>query len=112
MTDDRVRTQVVTRDGVLDFQRYFVEQQCAPEVTGFIFDGAVRGAAQSGCHWRRCATRTCAPSIICPSNPFISIDPILALPGMRAALVAAAAPVIAVSPHDRRARPSKAQPPR
>ena len=47
---------------------------------------------------RRCADPALRAIVICPSNPFISIDPILALPGMRTALAAAAAPVIAVSP--------------
>ena len=46
----------------------------------------------------RSPTRSCAPSSICPSNPFISIDPILAVPGVRDALRACRAPVVAVSP--------------
>lgn len=97
MTDDRVRTRVITRDGALDFQRYFVEQRCDPKVTGFIFDGVGQAkphtdilAAIGNPHLRAI--------VICPSNPYISVDPILALPGLRAALIAGAAPVIAVSP--------------
>jgi LPPG:FO 2-phospho-L-lactate transferase len=97
MSDDRVRTQVQTRDGLLDFQRYFVERQCAPEVTGFAFDGAGRAAPHPVVLAALRNTRLRAV-VICPSNPYISIDPILALPGLRAALKAAAAPVIAVSP--------------
>ncbi len=88
---------VHTEDGVLPFQRYFVEQRCAPVVQRF----RVRG--------RRCAQPPAAllealagerveAVVICPSNPFISIDPILAVPGMRAALAACRAPVVAVSP--------------
>ena len=97
MTDDRVRTRVLTAEGWLDFQRYFVEQQCRPEVVAFSYDGA--------------ATATPHPDIIaaisrpdlraiviCPSNPFISIEPILALPGMRKALEASTAPIVAVAP--------------
>jgi LPPG:FO 2-phospho-L-lactate transferase len=97
MSDDPVRTQVQTRDGVLDFQRYFVGLQCAPQVTGFIFAGANTAAAHPDflAALRHPGLRAV---IICPSNPFISIDPILALPGLREALAAAAAPVIAVSP--------------
>jgi LPPG:FO 2-phospho-L-lactate transferase len=97
MTDDAVRTRVETREGVLDFQRYFVGRQCAPQVTGFIFDGAELAVPQPDvvAALRHPGLRAV---IICPSNPFISIDPILALPGLRAALVATAAPVIAVSP--------------
>jgi LPPG:FO 2-phospho-L-lactate transferase len=97
MTDDAVRTRVETRDGVLDFQNYFVGRQCVPEVTGFIFDGAEQATAHPDVvqALRHPGLRAV---IICPSNPFISIDPILALPGLRKALAAAAAPVIAVSP--------------
>jgi LPPG:FO 2-phospho-L-lactate transferase len=97
MTDDAVRTRVQTPEGMLDFQRYFVGLQCAPQVTGFVFDGAERAVPQPDmvAALRDPALRAV---IICPSNPFISIDPILALPGLRAALAATAAPVIAVSP--------------
>jgi LPPG:FO 2-phospho-L-lactate transferase len=97
MTDDAVRTRVETRDGVLDFQRYFVGLQCAPQVTGFVFDGAELAIPQPDV-----VAALLDPGlravIICPSNPFISIDPILALPGLRQALAATAAPIIAVSP--------------
>jgi LPPG:FO 2-phospho-L-lactate transferase len=97
MTDDPVRTRVQTREGVLDFQRYFVGRQCAPEVTGFVFEGAELALPQPDV-----VAALLDPGlravIICPSNPFISIDPILALPGLRRALAGCAAPVIAVSP--------------
>ncbi|MGD0024751.1 MAG: 2-phospho-L-lactate transferase [Xanthobacteraceae bacterium] len=97
MSDDPVRTRVMTRNGAMDFQRYFVEAQCVPEVTGFFFDGA----AQARPHPEILATIR-SPGlraiIICPSNPYISIDPMLALPEFRAALESCAAPVIAVSP--------------
>jgi LPPG:FO 2-phospho-L-lactate transferase len=97
MSDDAVRTRVQTREGVLDFQRYFVGLQCVPEVTGFIFDGAAQAAPHPDvvAALRDPALRAV---VVCPSNPFISIDPILALPGLRQALAATAAPVIAVSP--------------
>jgi LPPG:FO 2-phospho-L-lactate transferase len=97
MTDDPVRTRVETREGVLDFQRYFVGRQCEPEVTGFVFDGAAQATPHPDvvAALRQPGLRAV---IICPSNPFISIDPILALPGLRPALAATAAPVIAVSP--------------
>jgi LPPG:FO 2-phospho-L-lactate transferase len=97
MTDDRVRTRVHTDEGVLDFQDYFVRRQCAPAVTGFSFDGAASAlphpALLAGLNHPRLRA-----VVVCPSNPFISIDPILALPGVRAALAGAAAPVIVVSP--------------
>jgi LPPG:FO 2-phospho-L-lactate transferase len=97
MTDDKVRTRVETRDGALDFQNYFVGRQCVPQVTGFIFEGADTAAPHPDviAALRHPGLRAV---IICPSNPFISIDPILALPALRQAFAATAAPVIAVSP--------------
>ncbi len=97
MTDDRVRTQVVTEDGILEFQRYFVEAQCRPKVSGFIFDGA----DQARPHPDIIAAMK-APDlraiVLCPSNPFISIGPMLAIADLRSALAASESPVIAVSP--------------
>lgn len=97
MTDDCVRTRVQTPDGLIDFQHYFVGRKCAPPVTGFVFEGAERAnlLPTIGELLQRADLRAV---IICPSNPFISIDPILALPGLREALATTRAPVIAVSP--------------
>lgn len=97
MTDDPVRTRVTTRGGSLEFQRYFVEAQCRPEVTGFVFDGAAHARAHPDL-LAALADPGLRAVIICPSNPFISIDPMLALPGLRSALAACPAPVIAISP--------------
>ena len=97
MTDDRVRTRVQTRDGALDFQRYFVEARCAPKVAGFVFDGAENARPQEDI-LAALRNPTLRAIIICPSNPYISIDPILAVPDLRSALTESAAPVIAVSP--------------
>jgi LPPG:FO 2-phospho-L-lactate transferase len=97
MCDEPVRTMVHTEDGVLAFQRYFVERRCAPKVAGFEFRGA--GAARPSPPLALALARDGLEAVvICPSNPFISIDPILAVPGMRAALAACRAPVVAVSP--------------
>ena len=97
MTDSPVRTQVQTRDGWLAFQRYFVEQQCRPEVLGFSFEGAATAEGHPD-FLAALKSPVLRAVIICPSNPFISIDPILALRGVREALRECAAPVIAVSP--------------
>ncbi len=97
MSDAPLRTIIQTPEGKLAFQHYFVRDKCAPRVTGFSFTGSetatpapgvleALGASDLGC------------IIICPSNPFVSIDPILAVPGIREALRAASAPVIAISP--------------
>ena len=97
MTDDAVRTRVLTSAGWLEFQRYFVEQQCRPEVRDFSFEGA----ASARPHRDFVAAMTdpaLRAVVICPSNPFISVDPILALPGVRRALQNCAAPIVAVAP--------------
>ena len=97
MSDDPVRTRVETAVGELPFQRYFVEQQCAPEVLGFRFDGAERAKPNSRC-LELLSNHRLQAVVICPSNPFISIDPILAVPGLRDAIAGCRAPVVAVSP--------------
>jgi LPPG:FO 2-phospho-L-lactate transferase len=97
MCDEPVRTMVRTENGVLPFQRYFVERRCAPKVTGFDFRGA-RDARPTPALLEAFGSEQLDAVVICPSNPFISIDPILAIPGMRAAIAACRAPVVAVSP--------------
>jgi LPPG:FO 2-phospho-L-lactate transferase len=97
MCDEPVRTLVRTAEGVLPFQRYFVEQRCAPHVLGFEFQGA-SDARPTPALLAALASESLEAVVICPSNPFISIDPILAVPGMRAAIAGCRAPVIAVSP--------------
>jgi LPPG:FO 2-phospho-L-lactate transferase len=97
MTDDRVRTMVSTDEGDLAFQRYFVERRCAPAVRALRFEGAAEARAAAGL-CRELANPTLRAVVICPSNPYLSIDPILAVPGVRAALLSTAAPIVAVSP--------------
>jgi LPPG:FO 2-phospho-L-lactate transferase len=97
MCDEPVRTMVQTADGVLPFQRYFVERRCEPRVSGFEFQGA--GAARpTPAFLAALESDSLEAVVICPSNPFISIDPIFAVPGMRAALAGCRAPVVAISP--------------
>ena len=96
MTDEDVRTIVETDEGSLEFQRYFVEQRCRPRVRSLWFAGACRTRVSAAVsHAIFDATRAI---IICPSNPYLSIEPILSIPGMRAALHQATAPIVAVSP--------------
>jgi LPPG:FO 2-phospho-L-lactate transferase len=97
MCEEPVRTKVCTEDGVLPFQRYFVERRCEPKVSGFEFQGA-RSARPTPALLEALESEHLEAVVICPSNPFISIDPILAIPGLRAALAACPAPVVAVSP--------------
>jgi LPPG:FO 2-phospho-L-lactate transferase len=98
MADEPVRTAVRTDDGWLEFQEYFVHRRQAPDVHEVRFAGidAARPTAEV-------ASALAAPAaiVLCPSNPIVSVGPILAVPGMRALLSAArdrGVPVIAVSP--------------
>ena len=97
MTDDPLRTVVHTPDGPLPFQHYFVRERCQPAVTGVTFAGAEAARANPEI-LRALADPALGAVVICPSNPYLSVDPILAVPGMRIALGACPAPVVAVSP--------------
>jgi len=97
MTDDPVRTRLLTDDGWLDFQEYFVHRRCEPVVRQLDFHGAATARAHPG-FLAALSDPRLQGVVICPSNPFISVEPILAIPGIRAALATCAAPVIAVSP--------------
>ena len=97
MSDDPVRTRVATDAGELAFQDYFVRLRCAPQVRALRFAGAAAAAVAPGALAALAAPQLEA-IILCPSNPYLSVDPILAVPGMRAALRSSGAPVIAVTP--------------
>jgi LPPG:FO 2-phospho-L-lactate transferase len=97
MSDDRVRTRLDTDRGWLDFQDYFVRLHCEPEVRRIVFSGAESARPHPDLLAWLADPGLCAV-VFCPSNPFISIDPILAVPGIREALRACRAPVVAVSP--------------
>lgn len=95
MSNDRVATRLDTDEGDLDFQHYFVARRCVPKVTRIRFDGAETAQPAPGVI---AAIMDADAVLVAPSNPFLSVDPLLAVPGIRAALVATAAPVVAVSP--------------
>lgn len=118
MSDDPVRTRVGIRsagervdgpaddgaaeDGTdplawLDFQDYFVRQHCIPRVAAIRYDGAA-AARPLPALLAALADRRLRAVVICPSNPWLSVDPMLAIPDLRAALSGCRAPVIAVSP--------------
>ena len=93
MSDDLVQTWVYTDEGVLPFQEYFVHRRCQPRVSGFSFEGADHAQPAAGVM----ETLGLADMVvICPSNPWVSIDPILAVPGIKSGLGAKF--VVAVSP--------------
>jgi LPPG:FO 2-phospho-L-lactate transferase len=97
MSDDPVRTIVNSDAGALPFQDYFVRLKCTPAVSGFAFEGAAQAKYNSMLDALLDVGGKLA-IVICPSNPYVSIDPILALPGLRERLRKAGAPVVAVSP--------------
>ena len=95
MTDDPVATKVQTAAGLLDFQEYFVRRRHADDVHGIIFEGIEDAATTPQV---ADALASADLIVICPSNPFVSVDPILATGDMRARVSQASAPVVAVSP--------------
>jgi len=95
MSDDRVETRVLTADGELSFQEYFVRERYQVAARGVRFEGAEHSRPAPG------VLRAIAMAeavVIAPSNPITSIGPILAVPGIREALKQTAAPVAAISP--------------
>ncbi|WP_336966620.1 2-phospho-L-lactate transferase [Sphingobium aquiterrae] len=97
MTDDPVRTVLETDEGTLAFHDYFVRRRCAPRVRGLSYAG-VEQATPSPALSRALASPALEAIILCPSNPYLSIAPILALPGVRAAMKRRGVPIVAVSP--------------
>ncbi len=95
MSDDPVRTRVRTAAGWHSFQEFMIRERGEGLIEGLEFRGAEEAAASPSALAAIAAARAI---VIGPSNPLASIGPILAVPGMREALAAAAAPVIAVSP--------------
>jgi LPPG:FO 2-phospho-L-lactate transferase len=95
MSDDPVSTVLDTPEGRLDFQEYFVRRGQRDEVLGI----ELRGIQDAGPTERVLAALSDADAIVlCPSNPVVSVGPILALPGITEALASASAPKVAVSP--------------
>lgn len=97
MSDNAVRTIVHTDQGQLGFQDYFVARRCEPIVQRITYEGAEQAHA-AGPVLRQLAAGGFDAVIICPSNPYLSIQPLLAIPEWRAALNHSSAPVIAISP--------------
>ena len=97
MSDQPIHTIVDTNEGPLPFQEYFVARHCAIPVRGFRFEGSAQ--AQMTNEVRDILTGPDLQAIIiCPSNPYVSIDPILSVPGITQLVQARPVPVVAVSP--------------
>jgi len=94
-TDSRVQTRVLTDSGWLSFQEYFVRERCQPEVLGLSYDGLETSKITPEAEQ---ALKEAELIVIAPSNPLVSVLPILKIPGFQAALQETAVPILAVSP--------------
>lgn len=97
MTDHRVGTVVDTKDGDFFFQDYFVRLRCAPEFIGVHYKG-MEDAVPAPLFNQALNSPDLQAIIFCPSNPFVSIDPILSIPGVSDAIRQTEVPIVAVSP--------------
>ena len=97
MSDDVVQTTILTEEKPLACQHYFVRDRCEPKVTGFDFRG-IEAAKPSSALISLLESGGLEAIIICPSNPFVSVGPILALEGLEQKLKDSGSPIIAVSP--------------
>jgi LPPG:FO 2-phospho-L-lactate transferase len=95
MTDSYTPTRVLTDEGELHFQEYFVGRRCEPRVSGIRFDNIEMAKPADGVIE---SILNADAVIVCPSNPFISIGPILAVPGIHQALKQTQAAVLAITP--------------
>lgn len=93
MSDDAIQTRIISDEGEMEFQEYFVHRQCKPIIKGFNFDGITLSKPAPGV---LPAIFECDAVVICPSNPWVSIDPILGTPGIKEALLVH--PIYAISP--------------
>ncbi|RLT40215.1 MAG: 2-phospho-L-lactate transferase [Chloroflexi bacterium] len=95
MCNEPVRTLVHTDEGDLSFQHYFVRRRCEPSLVDLSFVGAASATLSPEVHK---ALNSAEIVVFCPSNPYVSLDPILSVPGLRDFLRQCKAPKIAVSP--------------
>ena len=97
VSDNRVPTVIHTDEGALPFQEYFVKRRCEPEVKGFDFANADMATISPGLQtWLSDAALKAI--VICPSNPYISVDPLLAVGGCGKYISQLSVPVVAISP--------------
>lgn len=97
MCEEPVATEVTTDQGVMEFQEYFVRERCQPVVKSLRFKGIAQARLNPAIEqWLQ--DDALAAVVICPSNPFLSVDPMLSVPGFRAALQRSGVPVVAVAP--------------
>ena len=97
MSDDPIRTQIIAGEQVLDFQHYFVRDRCEPPVSEILLKGIATAQPQDTFKKLLRSDKLNA-IIIGPSNPFVSIDPIIKIPSIKSLMKESSAPVVAVSP--------------
>ena len=95
MSDEKVATKIKTPSGMLDFQEYFVKRKFADKVVDVTYEGAAQATPGEGV---LTALKNSEAIILCPSNPILSIGPILAIPGIREALGKSSGRIVGVSP--------------
>ena len=95
MCNEKVSTFVETAEGALAFQDYFVAQQCTPVISNYYFEGIESAQLSQDI---MDAILACDAIVVCPSNPFVSVLPILSVPGLKQALVARNVPIVVISP--------------
>lgn len=95
MSDQPVRTVLETDDGILSMQEYFVKRRAEPVVNSISYDGSADARPSPEF---AAALDAAAAIVICPSNPFLSVAPVLSIPGVRDAIASHWAPRVAVSP--------------
>ncbi len=95
MSDEKVATKIKTPSGMLDFQEYFVKRKFADKVIDVTYEGAAQAIPGEGV---LTALKSSEAIILCPSNPILSIGPILAIPGIREALGKSSGRIVGVSP--------------
>ena len=97
MSDQPVRTVVETDEGTLPFQEYFVRRRCEPRVSSFRFEGIETALPSPGLAGAL-KDPTLEAVVICPSNPYVSVAPIVGMPAIAAFIDGRGVPVVAVSP--------------
>lgn len=97
MSEAEVSTTLETDVGTLGFQHYFVRHQCVPRVRSITFSGSA-GARPAPGVLEAISNPALEALVVAPSNPYLSVDPILSIPGIEGAIRSCRAPVIAVSP--------------
>jgi LPPG:FO 2-phospho-L-lactate transferase len=95
MTNEKVRTKILSDNIIIDFQEYFVKNKTENEVKDVIFQGAENAEPAPGVIE---ALTQAERIIICPSNPILSIGPMLTIPKIREAIIKRKAETVAISP--------------